>query len=60
MAPAQRPCAGFRNFSGKKFMHRVRAARPRGFDSLPSRSDVGTITVLAFDEYCRFDTSAFF
>ena len=38
MAPAQRYCAGFRNFSRKKFMHRVRAARPRGFDSLPSLS----------------------
>jgi hypothetical protein len=60
MAPARRLCAGFRKFSGKKFMHRARAARLRGFDSLPSLSDVGTFSALAFDEYCRFDTSAFF
>jgi hypothetical protein len=25
-------------------MHRARAARPRGFDSLPSLSDVGTFS----------------
>ena len=42
--PAQSPCAGFRKFSRKKFMHRVRAACPRGFDSLPSLSDVGTLS----------------
>jgi hypothetical protein len=41
---AQRSCAGFRNFSGEKFMHRARAAGPRGFDSLPSLSDVGTFS----------------
>ena len=34
----------FVNFREKKFMHRARAARPRGFDSLPSLSDVGTFS----------------
>jgi hypothetical protein len=44
MAPAQRPCAGFRQFSGGKFLHRARAARSRGLDSLPSLSDVATLS----------------
>ena len=35
----------------------ARAARVRGFDSLPPSR---TFQLLAFDEYCRFDTSAFF
>jgi hypothetical protein len=39
-------------------MDRARAARARGFDNLPSLSDIGTVTAVAFDEYCRFDTSA--
>ena len=36
MAAARCSRAGFRKFSRKKIMHRARAARPRGFDSLPS------------------------
>ena len=40
----------------------VRARHARGFDSLPSLSDIGTLSFrhMAFGEYCRFDTSAFF
>ena len=55
MASAQRSCAGFREFSKKIFMHRARAARPRGFDSLPSLSDVGTLSfrwILPFWYFC--------
>jgi hypothetical protein len=55
IAPAQLSCAGFRKFSEKKFMHRARAARPRGFDSLPSLSDVGTLSfrwILPFWYFC--------
>ncbi len=44
ITPARLPRAGFRKFSKKNFMHRARAARPRGFDSLPSLSDVGTLS----------------
>jgi len=37
IAPARRSRAGFRiNFRGGEIMHRTRAARPRGFDILPS------------------------
>jgi hypothetical protein len=56
MAPAQRPCAGFRKFSKKIFMHRARRGRAGLTVYPPSR----TLELLAFDEYCRFDTSAFF
>jgi hypothetical protein len=31
--------AGFRKFSKKKFMHRARAARPRGFEGTTTGSD---------------------
>jgi hypothetical protein len=44
--PAQRACAGFRKFSKKKTV-----------DSLPPSR---TLELLAFDEYCQFDTSAVF
>ena len=38
-------------------LHGTRAARAHGFDSPPPSR---TLEPLAFDEYCRFDTSAFF
>jgi hypothetical protein len=38
--------AGFRKFLSIFSMHRARVARVRGFDSLPSLSDVGTFTSL--------------
>jgi hypothetical protein len=34
-------------------MHRARAARSRGFDSLPSRSDVGTLSFWWILPFCK-------
>ena len=48
--------AGFHKFSYFP-LHGTRAARAHGFDSPPPSR---TLEPLAFDEYCRFDTSAFF
>jgi hypothetical protein len=58
MPPAQHTCAGFRKFSGKNScISRARRARAGlTVNYPPSR----TLELLAFDEYCRFDTSAFF
>ena len=57
MTPAQRLRAGFRKFSKKNScIARPRRARAGLTVYPPSR----TLEPLAFDEYCRFDTSAFF
>jgi hypothetical protein len=45
--------AGFRKFPENFSMHRARAARARAGLTVDPPS--GTLELLAFDEYCRFD-----
>ena len=57
MARARRGRAGFRKFPYIFSMHRARAWRARAGLTVYPLS--WTLELLAFDEYCRFDTSAF-
>jgi hypothetical protein len=58
IAPARLPCAGFRKFSKKQFMHRARAARPRGFDILFSLDPDPGRRVISDISDCHFFTTA--
>jgi hypothetical protein len=58
MAAAQRPCARFRKFSGgNSCIARARRAARAGLTVYPPSR---TLELLAFYEYCRFVTFAFF
>jgi hypothetical protein len=58
MARARRGRAGFRNMISVNFLHASRARRARAGLTVYPLSRM--LELLPFDEYCRFDTSAFF